>query len=244
MRGTGSRRRMARVGVGAVALALSAGAVAAALRVDRARPVVREAPSPVPAPSPEVREPKAWPALARVGKLTLTLPAPHPVAVAFHQASFPEARALEPVGRLVRNANRTMFEPPPDAPGPAYIVMSARGRGTPATSSVDVVVRPGTPIRSPVTGQVVRAERYRLYGRYQDWRVEIVPEGRPDLRVVLIHLARVGVRRGDPVSVTLSVIGYARELPFRSQVDDYVTGGDPHVHIEVKESARAAAPPS
>lgn len=233
---------MARVVVGAAALALSAGAVAAALRWDRARPVVREALPLTPAPSPEAREPKDWPALARVGKLTLTLPTPHPVAVAFHQASFPEARALEPIGHLERNANRTMFEAPPDAPGPAYTVMSARGRGTPATSSVDVVVRLGTPIRSPVTGHVVRAERYRLYGRYQDWRVEIVPEGHPDLRVVLIHLARVPVRRGDPVSVTLSVIGYARELPFRSQVDDYVSGGDPHVHIEVKEPARPAPP--
>jgi hypothetical protein len=99
---------------------------------------------------------------------------------------------------------------------------------------VDIAVKPVAELTAPVTGRVVRARRYRLYGSYRDWRVEIAPDGFPDLRVVMIHLTNVKVRRGDEVSATLSVIGHARKLPFRSQVDDY-GGGDPHVHIEVKE---------
>ncbi len=185
---------------------------------------------------------RPWSAFARVDGVDLILPARDPVAIAYHQASYANALALRPLGHLRRNADKYLFDPPPDTQGPAYIVMSARGRGTPATSAVDVVLAAGTPVRSPVSGHVVQAERYRLYCRYPDWRVEIAPEGRLDLRVVLIHLTNVRVRRGDRVSATLSVIGYPRVFPFRSQVDDYVTGGDPHVHIEVKESARPTAP--
>jgi hypothetical protein len=49
----------------------------------------------------------------------------------------------------------------------------------------------------------------------------------------MIHLSGVRVHRGEPVFATLSVIGYPRVFPFRSQVDDYVRGGNPHVHIEI-----------
>jgi hypothetical protein len=51
----------------------------------------------------------------------------------------------------------------------------------------------------------------------------------------------VGVRRGEPVFGTVSVLGYPRGFPFRSQVEDYPQGGDPHVHIEIKEVPGPAA---
>jgi len=171
---------------------------------------------------------------ARAQGAILSLPAPEPEVVGYHQAYYPDAQILHPLGHLVRNQNSYLFEAPPDADGPKYRILPSRGRGTPATSAVDIVVKRTTDVSSPVTGHVVRARRYRLYGAYRDWRVEIVPEGFPDLRVVMIHLTNVKVRRGDEVSATLTVIGGARKLPFRSQVDDY-GGGDPHVHIEVKE---------
>ncbi len=172
----------------------------------------------------------------------LQLPAPEIVVACYHQATFDDAMTLHPLGHLERNANKWMFDPPPGTPGPSYIVMSARGRGTPATSAVDLVFAPGTQLLSPVSGRVTKAKPYRLYGRYRDWRVEIAPEGHPELRVVIIHLEGVPVRRGDHVSATLSVIGLPRKFGFRSQVDDYVPGGDPHVHIEVKGPAAQATP--
>jgi hypothetical protein len=56
----------------------------------------------------------------------------------------------------------------------------------------------------------------------------------------MIHLAHVRVARGDRVSATLSVIGVPRVFPFRSETDDYVRGGDPHVHIEIKKPSSTA----
>lgn len=171
---------------------------------------------------------------SRVQGLVLALPVPHPEVVGYHQAYYADAQVQHPIGHLVRNQNTYMFEAPPDTNGPPYRILPSRGRGTPATSAVDMVVKRTAEVASPVTGHVVQAKRYRLYGAYRDWRIEIAPEGYPDLRVVMIHLTNVRVRRGDQVSATLTVIGQARKLPFRSQVDDF-GGGDPHVHIEVKK---------
>ncbi|MEX1047682.1 MAG: hypothetical protein WD050_09840 [Actinomycetota bacterium] len=185
-----------------------------------------QAPSP-----PEPGEPVSF---SRVQGLVLSLPVQHPEVVGYHQAYYPDAQVQHPIGHLVRNQNTYMFEAPPDTIGPPYRILPSRGRGTPATSAVDIVVKRLADVTSPVTGRVVRAKHYRLYGAYRDWRIEIAPEGHADLRVVMIHLTNVRVRRGDQVSATLTVIGQARKLPFRSQVDDF-GGGDPHVHIEVKK---------
>jgi hypothetical protein len=161
------------------------------------------------------------------------LPAPHPIAVAYHEASVDFAATLHPLGRIVRNANRWKFDAPHPTEGPPYIVMSSRGRPMPATSAVDVVLRHRTPVRAPVTGRVIHVRRYHLYCRYDDMRVAIRPRGVKDYAVVVIHLTKVHVHEGQRVFARLSVIGYPRPFGFRSQVDDYIRGGNPHVHIEV-----------
>jgi hypothetical protein len=86
---------------------------------------------------------------------------------------------------------------------------------------------------------VARVKGYRLYWRYPDVRVEIRPEGVPDRRVVLIHLARVRLRPGDRVQASVTRIGEVRRFRFESQVDRYVRGRHPHVHMEVKDPAKA-----
>jgi hypothetical protein len=91
-----------------------------------------------------------------------------------------------------------------------------------------------TVVRSPVTGTVARVKPYRLYGRYVDLRLVLDPTGERGLRVVVIHLTRLRVRPGSPVVAGVTPIGSARPFPFRSQVNDYVGGGIPHVHVEVK----------
>jgi hypothetical protein len=165
--------------------------------------------------------------------VTLYLPVARPVGVYYHEASFDDALALRPLGHLVRNANHWGFQRLPATPGPGYTVMSSRGRGTPATSAADVVVRPATAVRSPVTGRVISVRPYHLYCARRDLAVRIRPDGAGPLSVVMIHLRNVRVAPGDRVFATLSVIGFARQFPFRSQVDDYVRGGNPHVHIEI-----------
>jgi len=183
-----------------------------------------------------------WVAFATVRGISLYLPAPHPVAVAYHEAALDLALDLHPVGHLIHNYNRFKYRSSGASAGPGYVVMSSRGRSAPATSAADIVLRPGTPVRAPVTGRVVGLQTYRLYCRYPDVRVAIVPATRPDVRVVAIHLAGVRVRRGDRVFATLSVIGRPRVFPFRSQVDDYFHGGNPHVHIEVEKPSPTPVP--
>lgn len=177
---------------------------------------------------------------AMVAGIPLHDPAAAPVAFGYHEAASRDAVPLAPLGRLRRNANRTRFERPEPSDGPAYLVMSSRGRGTPATSAVDVAITRGRDVLAPVSGVVAESRRYRLYDLFPDRKVLLIPVGRPDLRVAVIHLSGVAVRRGDRVVAGSSVLGRPRDLPFRSQVNDYIGPGIPHVHIEVKRIGRSS----
>jgi hypothetical protein len=180
-------------------------------------------------------------AFAEIDGLELTLPHEEPLAVAFHEATRPEALALQPVGVLEANDNPTKYMPVADEDGPAYQVLSSRGRARPATSAVDIVVPDGSIARAPVTGEVVEVRQYVLYGGLHDWRVVIAPDSRPDLHVVMIHLHQPQLALGDRVTAGSSAIGVARLLPFASHVDYALDERHPHVHLEVKP-ATAVAP--
>jgi hypothetical protein len=191
------------------------------------------------APSEQEEDPSDPPAplpvFAVAGGVRLRLPAVRPVALAYHEASMPRRVTLRPLGSCVVCRNRSKFRPPRVGPSELeYMVMDTRGRAESATSAVDVVVRRWHWVRSPVSGRVWRIRGYRLYGRYPDVRVAILPDGRPDRLVVLIHLRDVSVRPGERVIASRSVLGRARLFPFESHVDRYVRGRLPHVHIEVK----------
>lgn len=171
---------------------------------------------------------------ANVHGLSLQLPYPSPIAIAFHEATRPEALALDPVGRLLGNDNPTKFSPGEDAPGPEYRVLSSRGRPRPATSAVDIVLPDGSLAAAPVSGEVVEVREYALYGTLRDWRVVIEPDGHPDLHVVLIHLHEPRVRVGDRVEGGRSPVAVVRLLPMASHVDTHTEGSHPHLHLEVK----------
>jgi len=208
-------------------------------------PVPGTAPSsPAPAQSASSLQRRWRPvAFARARGVRLYLPAPHVVAVTYHEASFHDALALHPLGHSIHDYNTWKFKPPARTPGPGYIVMSSRGRSTPATSAADIVLGRDTAVRSPVDGTVVLVKPYHLYCRYADVLLKIRPEGERRLAVSLIHLRRVDVHAGEHVFATLSLLGYPRAFPFRSQVDDYVRGGNPHVHIEItRPQAQARRP--
>ncbi len=175
------------------------------------------------------------PAFATVRGIVLYLPAGEDrvVRIGYHEASYPVALAMAPFGTCLRDFNRTKFAKPPPTPGPDYIVMSSRGRGQPATSAADVALPRGTTVLSPATGVVTSAKPYRLYGRYRDVRISIRPDGVSGVEVVIIHVDRVLVHRGDRVDAGSTPIGIPRVFPFSSQVNDYIGPGIPHVHIEV-----------
>lgn len=177
---------------------------------------------------------------AEADAVLLRIVSPDTLAIAFHEASRRGATAMQPLGVCALCRNRGKFHPPPGgSPELPYIVMDSRGRRFPATSAVDLVLPEATPVLSPVNGVVTDVKRYRLYRRYPDVRVAIVPDGRADRTVVLIHLAGVKLRVGDRVEASVSEIGRVRHFPFESHVERYVKGHHPHVHIEVKHGSAA-----
>lgn len=204
-----------------------------------------EAPSP---PAAEASEPAfsgsasqgALPVFAVTRGVELRLAAGDFLAVAFHEASRRGAATLQPIGVCSVCRNRAKFAPPGPGHGDrSYIVMDSRGRATSATSAVDIVLPMGSSVFAPVTGTVRNVKRYRLYRRYPDIRVAIAPDADPRRRVVVIHLRGVTLQRGDRVVASTTVIGTVRSFPFESQVDRYVRGSSPHVHIEVRHGAEA-----
>lgn len=179
--------------------------------------------------------PRLTPNIATYAKVRLRSPAGVPRLVGFHEASSRSARRMRPSGSLVANHSRR-YRPPRRSAGAAYRVMPSRGRGTPATSAVDVAMRSTAPVRSAVTGRVSYVGGYRLYGRHRDMIVVIVPRRRPSLRVVMLHIRDVRIRRGQRVVAGRTrVATRARRLPFVSQIETWA-GRAPHVHVEVRRS--------
>ena len=233
-----------------VAIAAVGGAVVLMLRVGpapavgwapselaRTQPVVPVAPSPV---APEISVGQPLPVFATAGAVRVRVVSGDTVAVAFHEAAYDDALALRPTGVCGRCKNPWKFKPPPPRdPTLRYLVTHSRGRVTPATSAADLVLPKGTPVFAPVDGVVSRVRRYRLYRRYPDVRVEVIPHSAPDLLVVMLHLGAAQIHRGEEVVASTTVIGTVRRLPFESQVDRYVRGRYPHVHLEVKDAAAA-----
>lgn len=209
--------------------------------VDGAPPALAGDPLPVPvevAASPETvpaSVASALPVLGRAGDLLVHVPAADPLLVSYHEASFPQALPLLPLGTLSGNDNPTRSLTSRDHPdGLPFHVQVSRGRANASTSAVDVVLRPGEPVRAPVTGTVTEVRSYQLYGTHDDVRIELQPDD-SDLAVVLIHVHDVVVRAGDRVAVGDVVAGGARMFPFGAVVDRQT---EPerfgHVHMEVK----------
>lgn len=178
-------------------------------------------------------------AFARAGGVVLRVPAAE-AAITFHESLFGSAAALRPLGTLLRNANPA-FDPPPNGPGPGYVVMDTRGRPTPPTSGSDDVVEADEPILAPVSGKVIRVTSYQLYCDWDDVRVAIRPDDAPERTVQIFHLVDPQVRKGDHVLVSHTVIGHARLFPFRSQTQDYGLGGR-HVHLEIERDGSVPLP--
>lgn len=182
-------------------------------------------------PAPEPWTPRV---LARYDGVELLEPADGTLAIGFHQAGGNHP-GLTPVGELVADENPgTTSAIETEANGPAIRVMPSRGRGGPATGAVDIALAPRTTVRSLVTGTVTAVNGYSLYGNLHDFLIEIQPEGRPDLRVMVFHVVGPRVAIGDAVEAgTTPIAERARPLPVANQVDRYA-GSCPCPHVDVR----------
>lgn len=181
-------------------------------------------------------EPAAPQVFAVAEGISLVEPSPELLAIGFHEAYGASSLAWEPRGTPFTNRNAPRYAAPPPADGPDYAILSTRRRSTPATSAIDIAVPQNAPLVSPVTGTVAYANPYLLYGRYHDTIVTIIPEGRPDLRLVMVHLNGVRVSPGQPVVAGETPLAATAMLfPFRSQIDEF-SGRHPHLHIELRRA--------
>ena len=86
-----------------------------------------------------------------------------------------------------------------------------------------------------MTGTVIEATSYLLYGAYPDNRVRITPDGQPDLVVTVLHLGSTRVSPGDHVTAGVTVIGAVNDLSryFTSDLAVYNGEDGNHVHVQV-----------
>jgi biotin carboxyl carrier protein len=156
---------------------------------------------------------------AAVGGFALLHPSSHVERIGFHESNHDGARQMQPLSSAVHP-----------------FVMETRDRGTAGTTAADIVVQPGTEIRAPVSGTVLRGGGYTLYCDYRDEYVVIAPDGQPTWEVKVLHIVGVQVRKGQRVEAGVTVLArQAHQLPFESQVDETrsLDPAWPHTHIEV-----------
>lgn len=193
----------------------------------------REAAPPPPPPFPE----GSSRLFANRDGVKLYTPSADPVYVGFHEAAYPNALSLLPLGEPVINDNGGKYRAPGPTPtGQRFTVLSSRGRPHHAATAADIVMRPGEPVRSVVTGTVIEVAPYFLYGKYPDARVRIRSAEDPDVIVTMLHVTRVWAQVGQQVTAGETLIAEtATSFPFMSQIDYYLGGTpNPHVHVELK----------
>lgn len=185
-------------------------------------PEIREAP-PATAraiPDPEESVVRAPAVIARVQGVEIVDVSTQTLTIGFHEGAT-RSLTLEPI-----------LSVPEGTPEP--VVMPSRGRGTSATSAIDIAVPEDVAVTAPVGGEVVEANEYGLYGSTSDFLVTIAPEEAPHLRVRLFHLEAPKVAVGDIVVAGETVIAErSRVLPFSSQIDRLTGWRAPHVHLQV-----------
>ena len=173
--------------------------------------------APVVYPSREVSEQEYQP-FATAGPLTLTHPSDRVEVIGFHESTHDGSQQMETLPTTA-----------------ASFPMESRERGTGSQTAADIAVDPHRPIRSPITGTVLRSGTYILYCEYSDDFAVIEPDDRPGWEVKVLHINNVSVSKGERVEAGVTVIADGpTPLPFRSQVDDATSAPSwPHVHVEV-----------
>lgn len=165
--------------------------------------------------------------------------------IGFHEAYYSGGLSLTPEGPVQANLNpgKSEVEADADAPTePMSMILPPRNRATHAHSAIDVAMPVGSDVVSPVDGTVVSVSEYHLYGQYLDTRIEIRPDDRPDIVLVMLHVTDAQVEVGDAVAAGRTVVADGpTAFPFESQIDRFaaeVAGQAlPHVHLELKRVA-------
>lgn len=147
-------------------------------------------------------------------------------------------QVMQPVGICLLDDNPSMR-----CPGlclglgndPAYFIEDSRGRGTYSTTACDIISKAGTTVYAPVTGTVIAAESYKLYGSYPDLRVRIAIDGHPGYHMAVLHMSSISVSVGQRVEAGETPVGIVRDLVpyFNSGPNPYTREEGNHPHIQI-----------
>ena len=115
---------------------------------------------------------------------------------------------------------------------------------TPMDTSIDIGAKAGTTACAPVTGTVVLVVDYKLYDEIPDIRIQIQPEGHPELDCVLLHTTDPLVEPGDHVEGGVTPICSVRDI--EKDLTDVQLGfytpdgvGGNHVHVQLNDASDA-----
>jgi murein DD-endopeptidase MepM/ murein hydrolase activator NlpD len=167
--------------------------------------------------------------------------------IAFHQASGDHALSMEPLLPWAdmteamqnhgsgRSAEDACCPDNPHIVGGEALRMWRSNRTGPPDTAVDVGADPGTPVYAPVSGTVLEVRPYWLYGEHKDFEVHISPSGWPEVDVVLIHVDRVVVEKGDEVVGGMTQIAEIRNLSdeITVQLSQFDERGGNHTHMQL-----------
>ncbi|MCK4776725.1 MAG: peptidoglycan DD-metalloendopeptidase family protein, partial [Actinomycetia bacterium] len=119
---------------------------------------------------------------------------------------------------------------------PIFFLMNTRNRKQIPTSASDIALKENTPVLSPVTGIISKVIDYKLYKKYDDIKIEIIPDQNKDFKVKIIHLKNVVVKKGEKVKVGDS-LGRVRTLSDKMniQIGRYLPIKIEHIHIQVEK---------
>lgn len=172
--------------------------------------------------------------------LILPVPADETSIIAYHAVSDEDSVALEPLGERV-NGNLVARGVERVVSGTSdirYHVLENKGRVVTETGAVDIGAPAGTEVVSPVTGEVVSVKSYKLYGKYDDYQVDIRPKSASDIIVSLLLVASPQVHIKQSVEAGKTVIGAVREpVPELAERLTPLTGDSgSHIHLQVSAS--------
>ncbi len=210
--------------------------------------VSRPPATPAKATQPVVH-PAATPIFAYYKSLKLHLPVPmlSLTEIGFHQASYGWALRMKTSMKdaNMKTAAKTkttgrdrLHQPTGDGVMTGKVLRMWRNRPGKPDTAVDVGALAGTTILAPVTGTVVRIKPYKLYGRYDDYELHIIPDHTSGLDVVMIHVTGIKCHAGEHVEAGITPLAKIRKFSdkFHDQLAEYTKSPGDHVHMQVNNS--------
>jgi hypothetical protein len=176
--------------------------------------------------------------VARLGGSDVMLPVAGSAAtaIAFHAVDATNSVALTPAGAPAGNGQSVVGDGVPHY----YMMAGAAGDVSGATSGLDVGAPPGTPVVSPVDGQVAAIQTYQLLGKYNDAEIDIRLASDPTLLLVMTHVvvsSRLHV--GDMVAGGVTLVGRVRGFPasLHQEIKQYTNDAGDHVQLVTLRTA-------